>query len=81
MPRERNDLLRRLILPPAAAVLLAVTAWLLFLRPCRILVANATLAQQADLALTTIAEKSVSASQMQTCWRRTADPCAIPTRC
>lgn len=51
MPRGRNDLLRRLILPPAAAVLLAVTAWLLFLRPCRILVANATLAQQADLAL------------------------------
>ena len=50
MPQARNKHLH-LILPLAAIVILAVAAWLFLLRPTRILVVNATLAQQADVAL------------------------------
>ena len=50
MPQEKNSL-RTLLLTAATICLLAVLAWLVFLRPTRILVVNATLAQQADVAL------------------------------
>ena len=52
MPQERNSRKRKTILiAAAAAILLLAAAWLVLLRPTRILVVNATLAQQADVAL------------------------------
>jgi len=51
MPQARNSYRKLILLATAAALLLAAAAWLIFLRPTRILVVNATLAQQADVAL------------------------------
>ena len=50
-PGKNSSLLRRILLKSAAILLLVAAFWLGFLRPTRILVVNATLAQQADLAL------------------------------
>jgi cobaltochelatase CobN len=50
MPQASKSRLRT-ILAIAAALLLGVAVWLVLLRPTRILVVNATLAQQADVAL------------------------------
>ena len=43
--------LKKIVLPAALLVLLAVVFWRACLAPTRILVVNATLAQQADMAL------------------------------
>ena len=51
MPQAGNKRTRHLTLFAAAVILLVAAAWLVLLRPTRILVANATLAQQADVAL------------------------------
>jgi len=51
MPLEKNNHTRSLTLLAAAAILLLAGSWFVLLRPTRILVVNATLAQQADLAL------------------------------
>ena len=51
MQQERISLIRKSVLIVAAAILLAAVAWFVFFRPTRILVINATLAQQADVAL------------------------------
>ncbi len=51
MPQAGNKRTRHLTLFAAAVILLLAAAWLVLLRPTRILVANATLAQQADVAL------------------------------
>lgn len=51
MPQERISRIRKSVLIAAAVILLAAVAWFVFLRPTRILVINATLAQQADVAL------------------------------
>lgn len=51
MPQARNSRLRKPFLIAAVAVLLAAACWSVLLRPTRILVVNATLAQQADVAL------------------------------
>ena len=51
MRQAKTSRIFRICLIVAAACLLAVLVWGVFLRPTRILVANATLAQQADVAL------------------------------
>ena len=51
MPQARTSRLRKPLLIAAVAVLLAAAGWFVLLRPTRILVVNATLAQQADVAL------------------------------
>lgn len=48
---KNSSLLRRILLKCAAIFLLVAAFWLVFLRPTRILIVNATLAQQADVAL------------------------------
>ena len=47
---DRKQLLR-IVLPAAVLVMLAFACWRICLAPTRILVINATLAQQADMAL------------------------------
>ena len=51
MRQAKTSRIFRICLMAAAACLLAALVWLVFLRPTRILVVNATLAQQADVAL------------------------------
>ena len=51
MRQAKTSRIFRICLIVAAACLLAALVWVVFLRPTRILVVNATLAQQADVAL------------------------------
>ena len=51
MPQAKTRRTFRLLFLPAALFLLVAVLWLAFLRPTRILIVNATLAQQADVAL------------------------------
>ena len=51
MPKARNRHPLRFVLLTALILLLAAGVWAFLLRPTRVLVVNATLAQQADVAL------------------------------
>ena len=51
MPQAKTRRTFRLLFLLAALFLLVAVLWLAFLRPTRILIVNATLAQQADVAL------------------------------
>ncbi|MBQ1709145.1 MAG: hypothetical protein II026_08790, partial [Bacteroidales bacterium] len=57
MRQAKTSRIFRICLMAAAACLLAALVWLVFLRPTRILVVNATLAQQADVALNNDSQK------------------------
>lgn len=57
MRQAKTSRIFRICLMAAAACLLAALVWLVFLRPTRILIVNATLAQQADVALNNDSQK------------------------